>query len=232
MARAITARCGTGSRPIEASPLERHGSAAFGEQPVLADLFQLIVEVADHGLVQGPVGRAEIEHHAAVGAGAGGALGIDSHIGHHVAHEPGRAALEFGQDGGATFQHVGGPSRAGIAPGLGEQGGQGVGLAALFTETGRYARPAGPADVLEGRAAILAEFKSRPPRLMRHVVANVTVNAQSPTSASAHSRVVLYLGAPDGTLDKTMVGDFHDQLEKVGEDWLFAERRGSVTLKG
>lgn len=110
--------------------------------------------------------------------------------------------------------------------------GQSDALAALFTETGRYARPAGPADVLEGRAAILAEFKSRPPRLMRHVVANVTVNAQSPTSASAHSRVVLYLGAPDGTLDKTMVGDFHDQLEKVGEDWLFAERRGSVTLKG
>ena len=109
------------------------------------------------------------------------------------------------------------------------------GVAALFTQGAAYARPADPANPIHGRAAILADFRSRPARLSRHIVSNVVVQVEADDRATAHSRVTLYVGAGNdipAAIERTLVGDFHDILEKVGDDWLFAERRGSVTLRG
>ncbi len=107
-------------------------------------------------------------------------------------------------------------------------------VAALFAEHASYARPSDPANPIKGRAAILAEFQGRPPRLSRHVITNVIVNVESETTATASCRVTLYMGTGadiPAPVERTLVGDFYDQFEKIGDEWLFVERRGSITLR-
>ena len=113
-------------------------------------------------------------------------------------------------------------------------GGDYDGVAALYTEAGAYARPGVPGPPLHGREAILAELRARPARLGRHIFTNVIVEVESAERARGQSRVVLYMGASTdapAAVERTLIGEFHDLYEKVGEDWLFAERRGSITLK-
>lgn len=99
-------------------------------------------------------------------------------------------------------------------------------VAALFAEDGRMARPTTPDDFVEGRAAILEGFTSRPARVTRHVCSNVVVDVESATSARGESAMVLYTGA-----DKApVVGSFHDRYVLTDEGWRFAERRGSLTF--
>jgi len=108
-------------------------------------------------------------------------------------------------------------------------------LAALYTEAGRFARPTDPDNFVEGRDAILASFLARPARLGRHVMANIVVDVENATTARAISTILLFLGG-DGAdpvpIAATLVGEFADRLEKIGGDWLFAERRGTVAMKG
>ena len=75
-------------------------------------------------------------------------------------------------------------------------------VAALYTEDARFARPSKPGEFVEGRAAILAGFRARPPRAQRHVIANVVVDVESASAARAFSVIVLYQGnpAPEGEL--------------------------------
>lgn len=98
------------------------------------------------------------------------------------------------------------------------------GLAAMFTESGSFARPSEPDAPVVGRDAIHAFFRDRPKRVSRHVMANTLVEIVSDTQARAHSYVVLYMA------DKTLVGDFHDRLELHDGTWLFAERRGTLAF--
>lgn len=100
-------------------------------------------------------------------------------------------------------------------------------VAALFAQDGRMARPTAPDDVIEGRAAILDAFASRPPRVTRHVCANVVVDVESPTTARGESAVVLYTGADTAPV----VGSFHDRYVLTDDGWRFAERRGSLTFR-
>ena len=60
-------------------------------------------------------------------------------------------------------------------------------VAALYTEDARFARPSKPGEFVEGRAAILAGFRARPPRAQRHVIANVVVDVESASAARAFS---------------------------------------------
>jgi hypothetical protein len=107
-------------------------------------------------------------------------------------------------------------------------------LAAMFTETGTFARPADPDNFVQGRDAIFAFFRDRPARRTRHIMTNILVEVESEERARAHSLVTLFMGPGNSEAlqcDAVLVGDFHDHLEKIGDRWLFAERRGNLTFK-
>lgn len=99
-------------------------------------------------------------------------------------------------------------------------------VAALYAEDGVMFRPTAPDAGVEGRDAILAAFKARPPRTTRHVCSNVVIDVESDTTARGSSAMLLFTGegAP-------LVGSFHDRFVRTAEGWRFAERRGSLTFK-
>jgi pimeloyl-ACP methyl ester carboxylesterase len=104
---------------------------------------------------------------------------------------------------------------------------------ALFTEHATFYRPSQPDQAIRGRAQILAAFKARPPRLTRHVVSNVEVTVDTARSARAFSSIVLYGGAlANGTptIATTSIGHFEDTFERIGDQWLFTQRRGSIVM--
>lgn len=98
-------------------------------------------------------------------------------------------------------------------------------VAALYAEDGVMFRPTAPNLPIAGRAAILAAFRSRPPRTTRHVCSNVVIEVEGPATARGTSAMLLFTGegAP-------LVGAFHDRFCLTAEGWRFAERRGSLTF--
>jgi uncharacterized protein (TIGR02246 family) len=107
-------------------------------------------------------------------------------------------------------------------------------VAALFTEDGVLTRPSG-GEPIRGRAAILAAYKARPPRISRHVIANILVEFVSENEARCRSAMLLY-SAPAGDLPAkashpALLGGFEDRLVNQRGAWLFAERRGWLDLK-
>jgi SnoaL-like domain len=102
------------------------------------------------------------------------------------------------------------------------------GVAALYAEAGRMSRPTAPDNFIEGRDAILAAFKSRPPRTTRHICANIRVDVESEVKATAVSQIMLFTA-----LDQApMVGSYHDKLVSTEAGWRFSERRGSLDFSG
>jgi uncharacterized protein (TIGR02246 family) len=95
-------------------------------------------------------------------------------------------------------------------------------VAALYVPDGRMSRPTAPDDFIEGRDAILAAFKSRPPRTTRHICANIRVDVSGDT-ATATSQILLFTGH-----DAPKVGSYHDKLTRTADGWRFIERRGSM----
>jgi 3-phenylpropionate/cinnamic acid dioxygenase small subunit len=111
-------------------------------------------------------------------------------------------------------------------------------VADLYTEDARFARPSKPGEFVEGRAAILAGFRARPPRAQRHVIANVVVDVESPANARAFSVIVLYQGEPAReaelpamSANSPLVGTFTDKLVLTGDGWRFAERIGGLDFR-
>lgn len=96
-------------------------------------------------------------------------------------------------------------------------------VAALYTEGGSMTRPTAPDAPIIGREAILAAFKSRPPRKTRHVCSNVVITLEGPASASGVSAMILFTenGPP-------LAGSFNDRFELTAEGWRFSERRGTL----
>jgi ketosteroid isomerase-like protein len=110
-------------------------------------------------------------------------------------------------------------------------------VAELYTEDALFRRPSG-GEAVVGRAAILASFLARPPRAQRHVMANVVVDVESPTSARAFSVILLFMGegAEDGGLpvmaaNAPLVGWYRDHLVLTGDGWRFAERVGGLDFR-
>jgi ketosteroid isomerase-like protein len=95
-------------------------------------------------------------------------------------------------------------------------------VAALYVLDGRMSRPTAPDDFIEGRDAICAAFKSRPPRTTRHICANIRVDVDGDT-AKASSQILLFTGH-----DAPKVGSYHDKLARTADGWRFTERRGSL----
>ncbi len=112
------------------------------------------------------------------------------------------------------------------------------GLVALFTEDGVFARPTIPDQPMVGRAVILEQFRKRPPRTLRHLMANVVIDVQSATRATGVCYMILYAGPPPAEGEKgppktdstPLIGAFHDEFVKVDGQWLFAKRQGSLGL--
>jgi len=96
-------------------------------------------------------------------------------------------------------------------------------VAALYVEDGLMFRPTAPEAPVAGREAILAAFKSRPPRITRHICSNVVIDVGSDDTARGTSAMLLFTGegAP-------LVGSFHDRFVLTDDGWRFAERRGSL----
>jgi len=111
-------------------------------------------------------------------------------------------------------------------------------VAALYVREGRMNRPTAPLQFVEGREAILAAFKSRPPRVSRHLVSNVLVTLESALAARAVSRILLFTGAAadDGGLPVPspggpLLGTYHDVLTKTPDGWRFVERCGALEFR-
>jgi 3-phenylpropionate/cinnamic acid dioxygenase small subunit len=96
-------------------------------------------------------------------------------------------------------------------------------VSALYVPEGRMSRPVAPDDFVEGAVAILAAFKSRPPRTTRHVCVNITVDVDG-DSARAESNILLFTGKDTAP----MVGGYQDKLLRTDAGWRFVERRGSL----
>lgn len=99
-------------------------------------------------------------------------------------------------------------------------------VAALYAEDGVMVRPTAPDAPVSGRAAILAAFQARPPRVTRHVCSNVVIEVESADSARGESAMLLFTGGP-----APLVGSFHDRFVRTAEGWRFAERRGSLLFQ-
>jgi uncharacterized protein (TIGR02246 family) len=96
-------------------------------------------------------------------------------------------------------------------------------VAALYVPDGRMSRPVAPDDFIEGRDAILAAFKARPPRTTRHICANIRVQVDG-DRATAESQIMLFTtkDAPP------LVGSYQDRVVRTADGWRFTERRGSM----
>ena len=111
-------------------------------------------------------------------------------------------------------------------------------VAALYTDDGRMSRPTAPDEFTSGRAAILAGFKARPPRVTRHVVANVLVRLEGTARASATSQILLFTGTasagglPVLSTAAPLIGTYRDALVLTDAGWRFLERKGSLDFRG
>ena len=106
-------------------------------------------------------------------------------------------------------------------------------MVGMFTESGEFARPSQPEDILSGKEAILAAFKARPLRISRHFISNILVDIADENRAEALSYVLLYTAPINSTESKPpyLIGRFKDRLERVDGQWLFSQRLGSVDLR-
>jgi len=110
-------------------------------------------------------------------------------------------------------------------------------VAALYAEDAVFRRPSG-GEPISGREAILASFLARPPRVQRHVIANVEIDVADADHATSFCAILLYQGdpTPAGELpamsaNSPLVGWFRDTLVRTPEGWRFAERAGGLDFK-
>src|SRR3569833_108889 len=104
-------------------------------------------------------------------------------------------------------------------------------LCQMFTEDAEFARPSDPGNPVHGRAAIRASFEARPPRRTLHVVYNVEIADETTTRVKATSDVILITAdtaAAAAPILTRFDGSFTDVLHRVGNDWLFAAKRGTI----
>lgn len=99
-------------------------------------------------------------------------------------------------------------------------------VAALYSDDGLMTRPTAPDAPIVGRAALLESFRARPARISQHVCANIVVEVESETAASAYS-VILLFTSKDGA---PLIGSYRDRFVRTAEGWRFAERRGGLTF--
>jgi hypothetical protein len=110
-------------------------------------------------------------------------------------------------------------------------------LANCYSEDAILARPSDPDNPIVGRDAILASFKTRPPRTTSHLLGNSIFEIVEPALVKVVSRVWLVAGPP-AEAGKAVIADsqllagtFIDQLVLVDDRWFTSLRNGSIELK-
>jgi len=108
-----------------------------------------------------------------------------------------------------------------------------AGVAALYVEDGRMARPSGGEPIV-GRDAILQSFLARPPRTARHIITSILPEIVSDTEATCRSTMLLHAGAagdlPAKAKGPALLGGFRDRLVRTPDGWRFVERTGTVDM--
>jgi hypothetical protein len=110
-------------------------------------------------------------------------------------------------------------------------------IVALYAEEGLMTRPTAPNDPIVGHEALLAAFTARPPRISRHVCANIVITVESATEACGESVILLYTGSPaeDGGLPlcdgPPLIGTYKDRFRLTDKGWRFSERRGGLDFR-
>jgi 3-phenylpropionate/cinnamic acid dioxygenase small subunit len=59
----------------------------------------------------------------------------------------------------------------------------------------------------------------------KHVISNVTIEIADGTTATARSYFTVLQGRPDFPLQPVIAGRYHDQFERAGDAWRFADRQ-------
>lgn len=109
-------------------------------------------------------------------------------------------------------------------------------VAELYTLDGTMARPSAPDQWIKGRDAILKSFLSRPARATRHFCTNIVVEVESPMTARAESRILLFTGAAEtgeglpSLSGPPLVGEYRDRFVRTEEGWRFSERMGRLSF--
>lgn len=118
-------------------------------------------------------------------------------------------------------------------------GGDPDGVADCFAEPGVLARPMQPDQRIEGREAIRVSMRSRPKGLVtRHLATNVIIDVASPLAATGVSLLTM-IGCTPGegarppfeSAGPVYFGEFRDRFVRVGGEWKFLERLGSIAVK-
>ena len=100
-------------------------------------------------------------------------------------------------------------------------------VVALFAPDGLMTRPTAPEDAIIGHDALIAAFRSRPPRTTQHFCANIVVTAETSNTASATSAILLFVDPAKPPL----VGTYRDRFVRIDGIWLFSERRGALSFQ-
>lgn len=109
-------------------------------------------------------------------------------------------------------------------------------LANCYTEDAVLSRPSDPDNPICGRKAILKSFEARSARTSGHSLVNSVFTITSSDSVTAESRVWLISGPADAVSPviantPLLIGSFTDQIKRQDNQWLVAQRDGSVEIK-
>ena len=111
-------------------------------------------------------------------------------------------------------------------------------FAALFTADGALYRPTTP-EPLVGPAAIALSYSATPTtRINRHLISNLRIACQSATEATSSAYVTLYSSDAaesadpifGATVQRCLIGAFHDRLVWQDKRWWIQERRAAFAL--
>jgi hypothetical protein len=108
----------------------------------------------------------------------------------------------------------------------------------FFAENGSMARPMAPDQIIQGRETIRASLLTRPKTLLtKHLATNVVIDVEARDSARGISYLTMIATTP-GDAQPPFVsqgpiyfGQFVDRFVRVGGEWKFLERRGSIQMK-
>jgi hypothetical protein len=111
-------------------------------------------------------------------------------------------------------------------------------LVKLFDDDGEFNRPSEPNNVIKGRAALLANFRTRPNYVSAHLFSNVNVSVDSSVRAVGHSYLVMYTANPGkvGSLGvpianpEARIGAFTEEFICKGGVWRFSRRVGRMLM--
>jgi ketosteroid isomerase-like protein len=108
----------------------------------------------------------------------------------------------------------------------------------FFAEDGSMARPMAPQQVIQGRETIRAALLTRPKSLLtKHLATNVMIDVLSSDEARGLSYLTMISTTPGDAVapyvsaGPVYFGEFKDRFVRVGGEWKFFERRGSIQMK-